>query len=110
MQQRASGDLLNLISPETTARLSEVPKPPEDTLGTRMWLGVIRRFLRIFFSTKDSLEMRYENCARVASFLRIKRHWIDNDDAYTLTKNAESRQCFEHVILQVESAALKIEA
>jgi len=110
MQQRASGDLLNLISPETTARLSEVPKPPEDTLGTRMWLGVIRRFLRIFFSTKDSLETRYENCARVASFLRIKRHWIDNDDAYTLTKNAESRQCFEHVILQVESAALKIEA
>ena len=54
--------------------------------------------------------MRYENCARVASFLSIKRHWIDNDDAYTLTKNAESRQCFEHVILQVESAALKIEA
>ena len=87
-----------------------MPKPPEDTIGTRMWLGHIRRFLRIFFSTKDSLETRYENCARVVSFMRIKRHWIDKDDAYTLTKNAESRQCFEHAILQVESAALKIEA
>jgi len=109
MKQKEGG-LRNLLSPETTARFADKEWPPEDTLGTRTWLGVIRTFLRIFFSTKDSLEKRYENCAFVVSFLRLKRQWIHADDSYELKHHAESAQCFDHVVLQCESAALKIEA
>ena len=72
MKQKQGG-LGNLLSPETTARFADKERPPEGTLGTRAWLGVIRTFLRVFFSTKDSLEKRYVNCAFVVSFLRLKR-------------------------------------
>jgi hypothetical protein len=81
----------------------------EDTIGTETWLEVISMFLRIFFSKKDSLGTRIFLCAAVVSFLRIKRHWIANDRSYTLTRNAESREAFQHTVMQVESAALKIQ-
>ena len=109
MRQKTGG-LGSLLSPETRARHAAKDLPPEDTLGTRSWFTIIRLFLRVFFSTKDSLELRYEHCAVTTSFLRLKRQWIHNDDAYELKKHAESAQCFEHVVLQLESAALKIEA
>ena len=108
--KRKQGGLLNMLSPESRARFEEKSRPPEDALGTRVWLHMIRLMLRVFVSTKDSLETRYELCATVVSFLRIKRHWINHDNAYNLTKHAESKQCFEHACLQLESAALKIEA
>ena len=108
--KQKQGGLLNLLSPESRARFEDKSRPPEDTLGTRTWLHMIRLMLRVFFSTKDSLVTRYELCATAVSFLRIKRHWINHDDAYSLTKHAESKQCFEHNCLQLESAALKIEA
>ena len=66
-------------------------------------------FLRIFFSKKDSLGTRIKLCAAVVSFSRLKRHWIANDRSYTLGRNSESRQAFQHHLLQVESAALKIQ-
>ena len=81
----------------------------EDTVGTEIWLEIISMFLRIFFSTKDSLGTRIKLCAAVVSFMRIKRHWIAHDKSYSLSRDAESRQAFQHALLQLESAALKIQ-
>ena len=81
----------------------------EDTDGTLVWLEVISWFLRIFFSKKDSLRTRVMLAAAFVSFLRYKRNWIHHDKSYTLNKNAESRQAYQHAVMQAESAALKIQ-
>ena len=81
----------------------------EDVVGTEVWLEVVSMFLRVFFSKKDSLGTRIKLCAAVVSFCRLKRHWIANDRSYTLGRNSESRQAFQHAVMQLESAALKIQ-
>ena len=81
----------------------------EETTGTESWLEMVSWFLRIFLSKKDSLETRVKLASAVVNFLRIKRHWIANDRSYSLQRNSESRQAFQHAILQLESAALKIQ-
>ena len=81
---------------------------PEDTLGTEIWLEVISLFLRVFFSENDSIATRARNASTVLNFLRLKLHWIDNSRDYNVSANCESKQCFQHACLQLESALLKI--
>jgi hypothetical protein len=85
----------------------------QDFPGRDDWHGVVvgndTWFLRVFFSKKDSLETRAKLASAVVNFLRIKRHWIANDRTYSLQRTSESRQAFKHAILQLESAALKIQ-
>jgi len=102
-------DLTPLCAPSNVSSKVTGKIYQEDTVGTEVWLEITSMFLRIFFSKKDSLGTRIKLCAAVVSFSRLKRHWIANDRSDTLGRNSESRQAFQHHLLQVESAALKIQ-
>jgi hypothetical protein len=89
----------------------DVGAAPVDTLGTEKWLELVSIYLRIFFSKKDSVATRYKHASMVLNFLKIKRNYIGKDPdkmGYKLKTNAESKETFQHLVLSLESAALKM--
>jgi hypothetical protein len=56
-------------------------------------------------SSDAELGARLASC--VLNFLHIKRHWVAKHSNLSLAKNAESKQCFDHVELGLCSAILK---
>ena len=58
-------------------------------------------------SSDAELGARLASCVLNLNFLHIKRHWVAKHSNLSLAKNAESKQCFDHVELSLCSAILK---
>jgi hypothetical protein len=84
--------------------------PPEDVIGTRVYLLIGWTFVEIFCSFEASLYQRVVYASKVNNFLRIWRWWIYQSDTYNITDNFLTKQCFEDVVLSCHAAVLLIKA
>ena len=96
---------------ECLRKMREEPKDgqsPKDTLGLEIWFQIISKYMLVFYSKKHSAGERVRLASCVLNFLHIKRHWVAKHNNLSLAKNAESKQCFDHVELSLCSAILKL--
>ena len=101
--------LIRACSPKVTKCLQELrEKHGAETLGAQVWLEMVAKFLGVFYSSKWSAGDRVEAAATVINFLAIKYEWIRKSNLYDAKVLAESKQCFQHAILAMNSAILRL--
>ena len=81
---------------------------PEDTTGTIAMLKMNQRYIRIFFSKKDTLAERIQSASYVIHFLRFWRAHVFTAPDLTIEENFHTRQTYQHVTLSCFSSTLLI--
>lgn len=84
--------------------------PPQDVLGTRLYLYIGYLYMEVFCSLSASLLDRVQYASTVIHFLQIWRRWIFKHPLFHVSKNFISREAFQDVVLSCHAAVLHIMA
>ena len=86
--------------------------PPQDTIGTKTVLMLASRFARVFHSTSETIVQRFESIGFVmTALLEMRAYIVDPANAnVNLGTNFYSYQTFQHVMLGLAAAALRLKA